>query len=142
MKRTGLMNEVQIDKLDVEDKQQSESEAEAPTEASSDSDHSSEAEAPTEASNSEDDSKSGTRTTPSKHSTLTVPLSIVSGDVKQRIQESIVDSDEDVDDAKLLFIFAVKAIVVIVNGNKPNVIFGKGQLDIPPGLDIISAETG
>ena len=36
MKRTGFMNEVQIDKLDEEDKQQSESKADAPSEASSD----------------------------------------------------------------------------------------------------------
>ena len=49
---------------------------------------------------------------------------------------------EDIDDPKLLFILAVKAIVVIVDSDKANVIFGKGQLDIPPGLDIISAETG
>lgn len=49
---------------------------------------------------------------------------------------------EDINDTKLLFIFAVKAIVVIVDGDKPNVIFGKRQLNIPSGLNIISAETG
>ena len=49
---------------------------------------------------------------------------------------------EDIDDAKLLFIFAVKAIVVIVDGDESNVIFGEGQLNIPSGLNIISAETG
>ena len=49
---------------------------------------------------------------------------------------------EDIDDAKLLFIFAVKAIVVIVDSDKANVIFGECQLNIPPGLNIISAETG
>ena len=49
---------------------------------------------------------------------------------------------EDINDAKLLFIFAVKAIVVIVDSDKANVIFGKCQLNIPSGLNIISAETG
>jgi hypothetical protein len=49
---------------------------------------------------------------------------------------------EDIYDAKLLFILAVKAIVVIVNGNKANIIFGKRQLYIASGLNIISAETG
>ena len=49
---------------------------------------------------------------------------------------------EDVDDAKLLFILAVKAIVVVVDGDKPNIIFGESQLDISSGLNIISAETG
>ena len=49
---------------------------------------------------------------------------------------------EDVNDAKLLLILAVKAIVVIVDGDKANIIFGKCQLDIPSGLNIISTETG
>ena len=49
---------------------------------------------------------------------------------------------EDINDAKLLFILAVNAIVVIVDSDKANIIFGKCQLDIPSGLNIISAETG
>ena len=49
---------------------------------------------------------------------------------------------EDIYDAKLLFILAVKAIVVIVDSDKANVIFGEGQLNISSGLNIISAETG
>ena len=36
----------------------------------------------------------------------------------------------------------MKAIVVIVDSDKANVIFGECQLDIPSGLNIISAETG
>ena len=49
---------------------------------------------------------------------------------------------EDVNDAKLLLVLAVKAIVVIVDGNKANIIFRKRQLNISSGLNIISAETG
>ena len=49
---------------------------------------------------------------------------------------------EDVNDAKLLLILAVKAIVVIVDSDKANVIFGECQLDIPSGFNIISTETG
>ena len=48
---------------------------------------------------------------------------------------------EDIDDAKLLFIFAVKAIVVIVDSDKANVIFGECQLDISSGLNIVSSES-
>ena len=49
---------------------------------------------------------------------------------------------EDINDAKLLFILAVKAIVVIVDSDKANIIFRKRQLYIASGLNIISAETG
>ena len=49
---------------------------------------------------------------------------------------------EDINDAKLLLILAVKAVIIIVDGDKPNIIFGKRQLDISSGFNIISAETG